>query len=212
MAMNSKAVISKEVFGPNDERMLAAMQVKRRGKKRIPFLATGGPGEYVTYICVSVTNRKPTQGFVTKVKQFDGTAGFVKRTTWGLEQLRQVNGIGAEQDCPELDLLFDSAQDQWVASSTSEKNTFLQVLHNTCQRYRTNGMPTFANVPARLLSGVSILGSAADSMSSAVAYASQALSERGERLGEAEDRTAEMAQSAQQFADTAHKLAEKYKC
>lgn len=51
--MNAKAAISKEIFAPHDERMLGAVQVKRRTKKKIPFLATGGQGEYLTYICLS---------------------------------------------------------------------------------------------------------------------------------------------------------------
>uniref|UniRef100_A0A8V0XPB3 Syntaxin binding protein 6 n=1 Tax=Gallus gallus TaxID=9031 RepID=A0A8V0XPB3_CHICK len=52
--MNAKSAINKEIFAPHDERMLGAVQVKRRTKKKIPFLATGGQGEYLTYICLSV--------------------------------------------------------------------------------------------------------------------------------------------------------------
>uniref|UniRef100_A0A5F9DW03 Syntaxin binding protein 6 n=1 Tax=Oryctolagus cuniculus TaxID=9986 RepID=A0A5F9DW03_RABIT len=66
--------------------------------------------------------------------------------------------------------------------------------------------------PAVLLSGNSILHSAADSVTSAVQKASQALNERGERLGRAEEKTEDMKNSAQQFAETAHKLAMKHKC
>lgn len=51
--MSAKAAINKEVFIPHDEKMLAAVQVKRRTKKKIPFLATGGQGDYMTFICVS---------------------------------------------------------------------------------------------------------------------------------------------------------------
>lgn len=51
--MNAKSAINKEIFAPHDERMLGAVQVKRRTKKKIPFLATGGQGEYLTYICLS---------------------------------------------------------------------------------------------------------------------------------------------------------------
>lgn len=51
--MSAKSAISKEIFAPLDERMLVAVQVKRRTKKKIPFLATGGQGEYLTYICLS---------------------------------------------------------------------------------------------------------------------------------------------------------------
>ncbi|XP_075963737.1 syntaxin-binding protein 6 isoform X2 [Anarhichas minor] len=51
--MSAKSAINKVVFTPHDEKMLAAVQVKRRTKKKIPFLATGGQGDYMTFICVS---------------------------------------------------------------------------------------------------------------------------------------------------------------
>ncbi|XP_076983169.1 syntaxin-binding protein 6 isoform X3 [Tamandua tetradactyla] len=240
--MSAKAAISKEIFAPLDERMLGAVQVKRRTKKKIPFLATGGQGEYLTYICLSVssvlehleekmknrgtiihpklfynyvlkvTNKKPTQASITKVKQFEGSTSFVRRSQWMLEQLRQVNGIDPNRDSAEFDLLFENAFDQWVASTASEKSTFFQVLHHTCQRYLTDRKPEFINCQSKIVGGNSILHSAADSVTSAVQKASQALNERGERLGRAEDKTEDMKNSAQQFAETAHKLAMKHKC
>ncbi|XP_075610212.1 syntaxin-binding protein 6 isoform X1 [Balearica regulorum gibbericeps] len=210
--MNAKSAISKEIFAPHDERMLGAVQVKRRTKKKIPFLATGGQGEYLTYICLSVTNKKPAQASITKVKQFEGSTSFVRRTQWMLEQLRQVNGIDPNRDSPEFDLLFENAFDQWVASTASEKCTFFQVLHHTCQRYLTDKKPEFINCQSKITAGNSILHSAADSVTSAVQKASQALNERGERLGRAEEKTEELKNSAQQFAETAHKLAMKHKC
>ncbi|XP_051877962.1 syntaxin-binding protein 6 isoform X2 [Pristis pectinata] len=126
--MSAKSAISKEVFAPHDERMLAAVQVKRRTKKKIPFLATGGQGEYLTYICLSVTNKKPALVSVTKVKQFEGSSSFVRRSQWTLEQLRQVNGIDPNRDCPEFDLVFENSFDQWVASTASEK--WNSILHS----------------------------------------------------------------------------------
>ncbi|NXB83451.1 STXB6 protein, partial [Vidua chalybeata] len=212
--MNAKSAISKEIFAPHDERMLGAVQVKRRTKKKIPFLATGGQGEYLTYICLSVicfsicsvTNKKPTQASITKVKQFEGSTSFVRRTQWMLEQLRQVNGIDPNRDSPEFDLLFENAFDQWVANTASEKCTFFQVLHHTCQRYLTDKKPEFINCQSKIMGGNSILHSAADSVTSAVQKASQALNERGERLGRAEEKTEELKNSAQQFAETAHKV------
>ncbi|KAM9381172.1 syntaxin-binding protein 6 isoform 2-T2 [Phaethornis superciliosus] len=203
--MNAKSAISKEIFAPHDERMLGAVQVKRRTKKKIPFLATGGQGEYLTYICLSVTNKKPAQASITKVKQFEGSTSFVRRTQWMLEQLRQVNGIDPNRDSPEFDLLFENAFDQWVASTASEKCTFFQVLHHTCQRYLTDKKPEFINCQSKIMG-------AADSVTSAVQKASQALNERGERLGRAEEKTEDLKNSAQQFAETAHKLAMKHKC
>ncbi|XP_030630957.1 syntaxin-binding protein 6 [Chanos chanos] len=210
--MSAKSAINKEVFTPQDEKMLVAVQVKRRTKKKIPFLATGGQGDYVTYICLSVTNKKPSQVSITKVKQFEGSSSFVRRSQWSIDQLRQVNGIDPNRDCPEFDLMFDNAFDQWVAGSAGEKCTFVQVLHHTCQRHSTDRKPEFVNCQSKLLGGNSILHSAADSVSSAVQKASQALNERGERLGRVEEKTGDMMNSAQQFADTAHKLAMKHKC
>lgn len=210
--MSAKSAINKEVFIPHDEKMLAAVQVKRRTKKKIPFLATGGQGDYMTFICLSVTNKKPSQLSITKVKQFQGSSAFVKRSGWTIDQLRQVNGIDPNKDCPEFDLMFENAFDQWVASSAGEKCTFIQILHHTCQRYSSARKPEFVNCQSKLLGGNSILHSAADSVTSAVQKASQALNERGERLGRAEDRTADMMNSAEQFAVTAHKLAMKHKC
>ncbi|KAG7328459.1 hypothetical protein KOW79_008403 [Hemibagrus wyckioides] len=210
--MTARSAINKEIFIPHNERMLAAVQVKRRTKKKIPFLATGGQGDYMTFICLSVTNKKPTEISITKVKQFEGSSSFVRRSQWSLDQLRQVNGIDPNRDCPEFDLTFENAFDQWVAGSAGDKCMFVQVLHNTCQRYSAERKPEFVNCQSKLLGGNSILHSAADSVSSAVQKASQALNERGERLGRVEEKTGDMMNSAQQFADTAHKLAMKHKC
>uniref|UniRef100_A0A8B9KW00 Syntaxin-binding protein 6 n=1 Tax=Astyanax mexicanus TaxID=7994 RepID=A0A8B9KW00_ASTMX len=204
--MSARSAINKEIFTPHDERMLAAVQVKRRTKKKIPFLATGGQGDYTTFICLSVTNKKPNQVSITKVKQFEGSSSFARRSQWTLDQLRQVNGIDPNRDCPEFDLTFENAFDQWMAGSSGDKCMFIQVLHNTCQRYSADRKPEFVNCQSKLLGGNSILHSAADSVTSAVQKASQALNERGERLGRVEEKTGDMMNSAQQFADTAHKV------
>ncbi|XP_061752050.1 syntaxin-binding protein 6-like isoform X2 [Nerophis ophidion] len=158
------------------------------------------------------TNKKPAHVTITKVKKFQGSSMFVKRSQWAINQLQQVNGIDSNKDSPEFDLTFDNAYDQWVAGSAGEKCTFVQILHHTCQRYIPSQKPEFVNCQSKLLGGNSILHSAADSVTSAVQKASQALNERGERLGRAEERTADMMNSAEQFAVTAHKLAMKHKC
>ncbi|XP_021467994.2 syntaxin binding protein 6 (amisyn), like isoform X1 [Oncorhynchus mykiss] len=133
--MNIQSAINRAVFAPRDERMLVAVEVKRRKRKRVPFLPTGGKGEYMTYICLSVTNKRPAQLLITKVKQFGGSAPFTRRSQWAVEQLRQVNGINPNKDCPEFDLVFDNAFDQWVASSAPEKCIFIQIMYHACQTY-----------------------------------------------------------------------------
>lgn len=133
--MNIQSAINKEVFVPRDERMLVAVEVKRRKKKLIPFLPTGGKGVYATYICLSVTNKRPSQLLITKVKQFEGSSAFARRSQWTVEQLRQVNGINPNKDCPEFNLVFDNTLDEWVASSSAEKCIFIQILYHACQTY-----------------------------------------------------------------------------
>nr|XP_040016843.1 syntaxin binding protein 6 (amisyn), like [Gasterosteus aculeatus aculeatus] len=132
--MTIQSAINKEVFIPHDERLLVAVEVRRRKRKRMSFLPTGAKGDYVTFICVSVTNTIPHQLLIIKVKQF-GSSSFTRRSQWTVEQLRQVNGINPNKDSPEFDLVFDNATDQWVASSSAEKCIFVQILYHACQTY-----------------------------------------------------------------------------
>ncbi|KAM6906576.1 syntaxin binding protein 6 (amisyn), like isoform 1-T1 [Lycodopsis pacificus] len=133
--MNIQSAINKEVFIPRDERLLVAVEVRRRKRKRMSFLPTGPQGDYATFICVSVTNTRPHQLLIIKVKQFGGSSSFTRRSQWRVEQLRQVNGINPNKDSPEFNLVFDNAVDQWVASSSAEKCIFVQVLYHACQTY-----------------------------------------------------------------------------
>lgn len=66
------------------------------------------------------------------------------------------------KDCPEFDLMFENAFDQWVAGSAGEKCTFIQVLHHTCQRYSSARKPEFINCQSKLLGGKMIKNNAAN--------------------------------------------------
>uniref|UniRef100_A0A3P9ITR0 Syntaxin binding protein 6 (amisyn), like n=1 Tax=Oryzias latipes TaxID=8090 RepID=A0A3P9ITR0_ORYLA len=133
--MNIESEINKDLFVPQNERLLVALEVQRRQKKRRSFLPTSSREDYTTFICVSVTNTTPQQLLITKVKQFAGSPLFTRRSQWTVEQLKQVNGINPNKDTPELDLVFDNTVDQWVASSSPEKCIFIQVLYRACQTH-----------------------------------------------------------------------------
>ncbi|XP_052390938.1 syntaxin-binding protein 6 isoform X1 [Carassius gibelio] len=134
--MNIQSAISREIFVPRDEKLLVAIEVMRRMKnKGLSFLRAGRKRDYLTYLCLSVTNSRPAQVLITKVKRYRGTRQFAKRSQWSVEQLRQVNGINPDKDTPEFDLVFDRTTDQWVASSAAEKCIFVQVLYHACQNY-----------------------------------------------------------------------------
>ncbi|KAL2082341.1 hypothetical protein ACEWY4_022159 [Coilia grayii] len=133
--MSIQSVINREIFAPSDQKLLVAIEAKRRNKRKLPFLAAGREGKYKTFICLSATNKPPVQLFITKVKQFEGSPRLIKRSQWNVDQLRQVNGVNPNRDCPEFDLVFDRSLDQWMAASDAEKCMFIQVLYHACQNY-----------------------------------------------------------------------------
>ncbi|XP_051501157.1 syntaxin-binding protein 6-like isoform X2 [Myxocyprinus asiaticus] len=136
LKMNIQSAISREIFVPRDEKLLVAIEVRRRLKrKNLSFLNAGRKRDYLTFLCLSVTNTRPAQIFITKVKKYPSSRQFSKRSQWSVEQLRQVNGINQNKDSPEFDLVFDRNSDQWLASSAAEKCMFVQVLYHACQNY-----------------------------------------------------------------------------
>lgn len=49
--------------------------------------------DIVVCIYFLVTNTRPPQLLITKVKRFGGSSSFIRRSQWRVEQLQQVNGI-----------------------------------------------------------------------------------------------------------------------
>ncbi|XP_056118851.1 syntaxin binding protein 6 (amisyn), like [Rhinichthys klamathensis goyatoka] len=134
--MNIQSAISREIFVPKDEKLLVAIEVRRRMKRKgLSFLNASRKRDYSTFLCLSVANSRPAQVLITKVKRYPGTRQFAKRSQWSVEQLRQVDGINPDKDTPEFDLVFDRTSDQWVAGSDAEKCMFVQVLYHACQNY-----------------------------------------------------------------------------
>ncbi|KAM9435547.1 syntaxin binding protein 6 (amisyn), like [Clarias gariepinus] len=133
--MTIQSMIKKEIFSPLHEKLLTVIEVRKRRRRRLTFIPAGRKGEYITFLCLSVTNKKPAQVFITKVKQFEFSPQFEKRSHWSLDQLRRVDGIDPEKDSPDFDLVFDHGSDQWVAASSAEKCMFIQILYHLCQHY-----------------------------------------------------------------------------
>ncbi|XP_041950278.1 syntaxin binding protein 6 (amisyn), like isoform X1 [Alosa sapidissima] len=131
--MSMQSTINRDIFVPLDQKLLVAIEVKRRNRRKLPFLSAGR--KYATFICLSATNKLPAQLFITKVKQFEGSPRLSKTSHWTIEQLRQVDGINPNKDCPEFDLAFERTFDQWVAGSEAEKCMFIQILYQACQNY-----------------------------------------------------------------------------
>uniref|UniRef100_A0A672HXH5 Syntaxin-binding protein 6-like n=1 Tax=Salarias fasciatus TaxID=181472 RepID=A0A672HXH5_SALFA len=199
--MNIQSTINKEVFIPQGERLLVAVEVWRRQRKRMSFLPVGAK-DYSTFICVSVTNTKPHQLLITKVKQFGGSSSFVRRSQWTVEQLQQVNGINPKKDTPEFDLVFDNTVDKWVTCSSAEKCMFVQILN--LRRYDPPKKTEFTNCHSKLTGGQTWHRAMGGAMGKLVQTMNVSVGKRGDTLSLAEDKTVELLQKAQQFADTAH--------
>ncbi|KAK6481301.1 syntaxin-binding protein 6 [Huso huso] len=180
--MSAKSAINKEVFAPHDEKMLGAVQVKRRMKKKIPFLATGGQGDYMTFICLS--------GNVNSSGSFSFLEWFIIKHNKTLQVVHccKNDSVATGDGCSTWLCIWILCIYIYVLSS------FMNIPLSAVISEQST---PYCN---------SILHSAADSVTSAVQKASQALNERGERLGRTEEKTGEMMNSAQQFADTAHKV------
>lgn len=54
---------------------------------------------FIIIFVFTVTNKKPSHVSITKVKRFQGSSAFVKRSQWTVDQLRQVNGIDPNKVC-----------------------------------------------------------------------------------------------------------------
>ena len=48
---------------------------------------------------------------------------------WRLSELRLIDGKSADMEMPEFDLHFDKAVFKWIASSVTEKKTFITCLY-----------------------------------------------------------------------------------
>ncbi|XP_077440991.1 exocyst complex component 1 isoform X3 [Vanacampus margaritifer] len=131
-----KHALQRDIFTPNDERLLGIVNVCKAGKKKKNC-----------FLCATVTTERPVQVKVVKVKK---SGDFYKRQlTWELRDLTEVDAKDASKENPEFDLHFEKVY-RWVASSTAEKNSFISCIWKLNQRYLRKKVE-FVNVSSQLL-------------------------------------------------------------
>ncbi|KAJ7410492.1 Exocyst complex component 1 [Willisornis vidua] len=128
----------RDIFTPNDERLLSIVNVCKAGKKKRNC-----------FLCATVTTERPVQVNVVKVKKSDKGDFYKRQTAWALRDLAVVDAKDAVKENPEFDLHFDKVY-KWVASSTVEKNTFISCIWKLNQRYLRKKID-FINVSSQLL-------------------------------------------------------------
>ncbi|XP_057270140.1 exocyst complex component 1 isoform X1 [Pezoporus wallicus] len=133
-----KHALQRDIFTPNDERLLSIVNVCKAGKKKRNC-----------FLCATVTTERPVQVNVVKVKKSDKGDFYKRQTAWALRDLAVVDAKDAVKESPEFDLHFDKVY-KWVASSTVEKNTFISCIWKLNQRYLRKKID-FTNVSSQLL-------------------------------------------------------------
>ncbi|XP_056414323.1 exocyst complex component 1 isoform X6 [Hyla sarda] len=133
-----KHALQRDIFTPNDERLLSIVNVCKAGKKKKNC-----------FLCATVTTEWPAQVRVVKVKKSDKGDFYKTQTAWLLNDLSMVDAKDALKESPDFDLHFDKVY-KWVASSPAEKNAFISCIWKLNQRYLRKKID-FANVSSQLL-------------------------------------------------------------
>uniref|UniRef100_A0A3B4FX02 Exocyst complex component 1 n=1 Tax=Pundamilia nyererei TaxID=303518 RepID=A0A3B4FX02_9CICH len=133
-----KHALQRDIFTPNDERLLGIVNVCKAGKKKKNC-----------FLCATVTTERPVQVKVVKVKKSDKGDFYKRQQTWELRDLTEVDAKDASKENPEFDLHFEKVY-RWVASSTAEKNSFISCIWKLNQRYLRKKVE-FVNVSSQLL-------------------------------------------------------------
>uniref|UniRef100_A0A672QY29 Exocyst complex component 1 n=1 Tax=Sinocyclocheilus grahami TaxID=75366 RepID=A0A672QY29_SINGR len=133
-----KHALQRDIFTPNDERLLSIVNVCKAGKKKKNC-----------FLCATVTTERPVQVKVVKVKKTDKGDFYKRQMAWELRDLTEVDAKDANKENPEFDLHFEKVY-RWVASSTAEKNSFISCIWKLNQRYLRKKVE-FVNVSPQLL-------------------------------------------------------------
>ncbi|XP_043560586.1 exocyst complex component 1-like isoform X3 [Chiloscyllium plagiosum] len=130
--------LQKDVFTPQEERLLGLVFVWKAGKKRKSCI-----------LCAAVSTDRPYQASLVKFKKADKGDVYKQVAWWSFEDLILVDGKDADKDNPEFDLQFDKVY-KWIASNSGEKNNFMSCLFKLNHRYLHNRIK-FVNINSHIL-------------------------------------------------------------
>ncbi|KAF3835117.1 hypothetical protein F7725_027675 [Dissostichus mawsoni] len=97
-----KHALQRDIFTPNDERLLGIVNVCKAGKKKKNC-----------FLCATVTTERPVQVKVVKVKKSDKGDFYKRQQTWELRDLTEVDAKDASKENPEFDLHFEKVY-RWL--------------------------------------------------------------------------------------------------
>uniref|UniRef100_A0A8C6Z7A6 Exocyst complex component 1-like n=1 Tax=Nothoprocta perdicaria TaxID=30464 RepID=A0A8C6Z7A6_NOTPE len=126
--------LEKEVFNPQNKRLLETVHVWKTGKKK-----------KMSILCVVVDDFRPMKPFLVKVKA-DRAEQYKIANRWPLAELKLVDGKTLNQASLDFDLHFDKVY-KWTASRLDEKKAFIRCLWKLNHRFLSSSV-TFVNVPS----------------------------------------------------------------
>lgn len=159
--------LQRDVFEPTEERLVGVLYVTKPGKKK-----------KTSFLCATINKEKPVYATIHQVKKTDKDA-YKKKSSWPLRELQVVDGRDENKDTAELDLTFDRVY-KWVANSTPDKHSFIQVLWKLCCRYLPKQKPQFINIPTELIEENTDLTESRDANTSALDTMDAVLEEEGD--------------------------------
>ncbi|KAL4230853.1 Exocyst complex component 1 [Mactra antiquata] len=138
-----KHTLQKDIFLPNDERLVGLVNVTQAGKKK--------KSSKSSFLCAALSTGVDgnTQVHVYQVKKAEKGESFKKKLTWMLRELKIVDGKDKAKEIADFDLHFEKVY-KWTASSVDDKDAFISCLWKLSQRHLVQ-KPEFNNVPARLM-------------------------------------------------------------
>ncbi|CAD1474758.1 unnamed protein product, partial [Heterotrigona itama] len=126
--------LQREVFTPNDEKLLSVCYVSKAYKKK-----------KMSFLCLTTTTDLPSSLVLYQVKKNDKNV-FKKKQSWPLNDIQIVDGI--KSDSMDIELHIDKIY-KWSVTTIQERRTFISNLYtyscNLAQR------PQFKNIPKELL-------------------------------------------------------------
>ncbi|XP_053398468.1 exocyst complex component 1-like isoform X2 [Mercenaria mercenaria] len=138
-----KHTLQKEIFLPNDERLVGLVNVTQAGKKK--------KSSKSSFLCAALSTGVDgnTQVHVYQIKKAEKGETFKKKVTWTLRELKVVDGKDKTKEIADFDLHFEKVY-KWTACSVEDKDAFISCLWKLSQRHLVQ-KPEFSNVPDRLL-------------------------------------------------------------
>lgn len=123
--------LQKEVFDVTEEQLVCLAHVTRHEKKKREWI-----------LCLARTNDVPVYVKIYLLKKTEKET-FKKKQEWQLRDLKVLDGVALESQEIRMDL---DERYTWIVSSVDEKDSFLKIVQNLCDRYNIGRKTKYLNI------------------------------------------------------------------